>query len=107
MAQNYIESGEIKDFVLSGTVTSGSIVEMGDLVGVALGSGVSGQTVAVKLEGVFTLEKVTGAITLGQKLYSNGSGKVSTSDNSGAYKYIGKAWTAAASGDATVSVKLG
>lgn len=112
MAQNYIESGEVKDFTLSGTVTSGSIVEIGDMVGVALGSGVSGDKVAVKLKGVFTLPKATGAITIGQKLYSKGDGTVTTAaDNGGtpatAYKFAGNAWEAATSSATTVAVKLG
>jgi predicted RecA/RadA family phage recombinase len=106
MAQNYIESGERKDFVLSGTVTSGSIVEIGDMVGVALGSGVSGETIVVALEGVFELPKVTGAITIGQKVYSNGSGSITTSDNSGANKVAGYAWVAATSSATVVKVKL-
>lgn len=104
MAQNYIESGERKDYVLSGTVTSGSLVEIGDMVGVALRSGVSGETITVALEGVFEVPKVSGAITLGQKLYSNGSGSVTTTE--GSNKVAGYAWTAATSGASTVQVKL-
>jgi predicted RecA/RadA family phage recombinase len=109
MAQNYIESGEVKDFTLSGSVTSGAIVEMGDLVGVALASGVSGETVAVALEGVFELTKTTGAgtaIAVGQKLYSNGAGAVTTDSNSGANKVIGHAWTAATTTATVVLVRL-
>jgi predicted RecA/RadA family phage recombinase len=109
MAQNFIESGERKDYVLGGTVTSGQLVEIGDMVGVALGSGVSGETVAVALEGVFEVAKTTGTgtgITLGQKLYSNGSGAVTTDSNSGANKVAGYAWTAATTTAAVVQVKL-
>lgn len=115
MAQNYIESGEVKDHVLSGTVTSGAIVEIGDMVGVALGSGVSGDTVAVALEGVFEVPKVTGSgksFTLGQKVYSNGAGSVTPSATDGGspavdYKLAGYAWIAASTSATTVQVKLG
>lgn len=114
MAQNYIESGEVKDFVLSGTVTTGSVVEIGDMVGVALKSGVSGDTIAVALEGVFEVPKVTGsgkAFTLGQKVYSKGDGNVTPSADDGgspatAYKLAGYAWTAATTTATTVQVKL-
>lgn len=106
MAQNYIESGDVKDFTLSGTVAAGALVAIGDIVGVALESGVSGETIAVKLTGVFEVAKAAGAITIGQKLYL-ASGAVTTTDGSGANKFVGYAWIAAASGDATVQVKLG
>jgi predicted RecA/RadA family phage recombinase len=106
MAQNYIESGDVKDFTLSGTVASGALVAIGDMVGVALSAGVSGQTIGVRLSGVFEVAKAAGAITIGAKLYL-ASGAVTTTDNSGANKFVGYAWTAAASGDATVQVKLG
>ena len=105
MAQNYIESGEVKDFTLSGTVAAGALVAIGDMVGVALGSGKSGDTIAVALEGVYEVSKAAGAITIGAKLYL-ASGAVTTTDNSGANVWVGWAWTAAASGDATVQVKL-
>jgi len=114
MAQNYIESGDVKDVTLSGTVTSGSIVEIGELVGVALGSGVSGDVVAVALEGVFELTKVTGSgksFTLGQKVYSNGAGSVTPSATDGGspavdYKLVGHAWTTATTTATTVQVRL-
>ncbi len=106
MAQNYIESGDVKDFTLSGTVAAGALVAIGDMVGVALGSGVSGQTIAVKLDGVFEVAKAAGAITIGAKLYLD-NGAVTTTDNSGANKFVGYAWTAAVSAATTVQVKLG
>ncbi len=114
MAQNYIESGELKDHVASGTITSGQIVEIGDMVGVALGSAASGETVVVKLDGVFELPKVTGSgktFALGQKVYSKGDGNVTPdADNGGspatAYKLAGYAWTTATTTATTVQVKL-
>jgi predicted RecA/RadA family phage recombinase len=114
MAQNYIESGEVKDHVLSGTVASGAVVEIGDMVGVALGKGVSGDTVSVALEGVFEVPKVTGsgkAFTLGQKVYSKGDGNVTPDATDGGspavnYKLAGYAWIAASTSATTVQVKL-
>lgn len=115
MAQNFIESGDIKDFTLSGTVASGAVVEIGSMVGVALGSGVSGDTVAVALTGVFEVAKVTGSgksFALGQKVYSKGDGNVTPDATDGGspavnYKLAGYAWTTATTSATTVQVKLG
>lgn len=114
MAQNYIESGSVKDHEAGGTITSGQLVELGDMVGIALGNATSGQTVAVKLDGVFEVEKVTGTgktFAIGQKVYSNGSGKATPdADNGGSpatpYKLMGYAWTSATANGTTVQVKL-
>jgi predicted RecA/RadA family phage recombinase len=114
MAQNYIESGSVKDHVAGGTIASGQIVELGDMVGIALGSATSGQTVAVKLDGVFEVEKVTGTgktFAIGQKVYSNGANKATPDANNGgdpvvAYKLMGYAWTSATANGTTVEVLL-
>jgi len=103
--KNYIQEGEVFDHVAGSAITSGAIVVVGDMVGVAQNTVASGEKVAVSLEGVYELPKVSGAITLGAKLYHS-SGSVTTNDNSGANVFVGWAWTAAASGDATVQVKL-
>jgi len=57
MAQNFIQDGRIISVTLSGTVTTGSVVVVGSMVGIALTSGVSGDTIEVMLEGVFLLVK--------------------------------------------------
>lgn len=114
MAQNYIEEGCVKDFTASGTITSGQVVEMGDMVGIALGNAVSGGVVAVALEGVFEVPKVTGsgkAFTLGQKVYSKGDGTVTPDATDGgspatAYKWAGYAWEAASTTATTVKLRL-
>jgi predicted RecA/RadA family phage recombinase len=107
MAQNLIQEGERLDYVVPAatTITSGQGVVVGSFVGVALQTGTTGKTIVVALEGVFQMPKVTGAVTLGAALYfDNTEKKVTTTV--GSNKFIGFAWTAAASGDATVEVRL-
>lgn len=107
MAQNYIESGDVLDYTVgsSETITSGDVIIKGTLVGVALGSGTEGSVVSIRTRGVFQLPKATGAITLGAAVYWDDTNNVVTTTASG-NTLIGKAWSAQASGDATVNVRL-
>lgn len=105
MAQNFIQDGDVMPVILSGTVASGDGVLVGDTVGVALNSGVSGDTIQVAICGVYELPKASGAVSQGTKLYWDSSVKnVTTTASSN--KQIGIAFSSAASGDATVQVKL-
>lgn len=118
MAQNYIESGKRLDYTVveDETITSGQIVEKGNLVGISLNDGVEGSIVTVALEGVFEVEKVTGsgtAMTLGQELYHNGAGKLTTASDDGGtptavdFKFAGLCWKAATTAAETVQCRLG
>lgn len=105
MAQNLIQDGDVMPVVLSGTVASGDGILVGDTVGVALNSGVSGDTIQVAICGVYELPKASGAVSQGVKLYWDSSAKnVTTTVSSN--KQIGIAFSGAASGDTTVQVKL-
>lgn len=107
MAQNYVESGDVLDYTAGSgeTINSGDLVIKGDIIGVALGKATEGQTVAIRCEGVFTLPKATGAITLGAKVYwVTADSNVSTTASGNTL--IGVAWGAQASGDTTVKVRL-
>ena len=65
----YKSEGKVVDHVLTGTVTVGDIVPMGDVVGKALSSGVSGETISVQVAGRFEVAKTTGtAWNQGDKL---------------------------------------
>lgn len=70
MATNYAKPGASVDFVNSGSaITSGSVVVMGNIIGVALVDIANGATGAVAIEGVFTVPKVSAAvITQGQSV---------------------------------------
>lgn len=105
MAQNYIQDGNVIEITAAATITSGAPVAVGAIAGVALGDAASGETVRVQLKGVFNVSKASGAITLGAAVYlvaANGNVSTSASGNI----FMGHAVAAAASGDATVPVRL-
>jgi predicted RecA/RadA family phage recombinase len=109
---NKICNGKVFDVVLSGTVAAGEVVEMVDRVGVAVSGGVSGDTIAVEVEGVFEVAKTTAeAISQGQKVYWDRStnkvtGNANPSASPGAVISMGSAYKAAGLNDTTVQVKL-
>ena len=103
--KNFIESGDVIDYTASGTITSGQIVAVGKLIGVASKSGVSGDVIPVYLKGVFTLGKEADVIAAGDKLYFKSSNGTVTTTSSG-NTFCGYAWAAAADTDTTVAVKL-
>lgn len=102
--KNYIQKGDSIEFVAVTAIASGAIVEVGALAGVSAGAYKIGDTVVVSLCGVYEVPKVAGAVTLGAKLYSNGSGSATTTV--GTNVFLGYAFNAPASGDATVRVRL-
>lgn len=106
MAQNYIQEGDVIEIAAPAAVSSGDMVKAGVLVGVALGDAASGADVRVALKGVYTLPKATGAITVGAAVYyvaADGNLSTTASGNT----LTGHCVVAAASGDATVAVRLG
>lgn len=107
MAQNYVESGDVLDYTAGSgeTINSGDLIIKGDIIGVALGKATEGQVVAIAAEGVFILPKATGAITLGAKVYWDATNSNVTTTASG-NTLIGAAWSAQASGDTTVKVRI-
>jgi predicted RecA/RadA family phage recombinase len=112
--KNYIQRGEVLDFTVPSatTVTSGQIVSVGSIAGVAVTGGNAGDVIAVQLEGVFKLPKATGAINVGTKVYVNATGEITTAADDGAtptpvaHVAVGYAFETVASGAASVSVKL-
>lgn len=109
---NRICEGEVFNVLLSGTVAAGEVVEFADLIGVAVSGGVSGDLIAVEVEGVFNLAKTTGEVFLqGQKLYWDKSTNKLTTDpdpagSPGRAIFAGYAYSAAALNDTTAEVKL-
>lgn len=115
MATNYIQKGEVMPKTVAGTdLTSGQVVVTGALVGIALGDYAVGDIAEISLEGVYEVPKATGAISHGAAVYWDADGNpVSGTAGSGAATdtatdntLMGYAFNAAASGDATVLVKL-
>jgi predicted RecA/RadA family phage recombinase len=103
--KNYISKGKQLTITAGGAIVSGSPVQVGELVGVALTNAGSGEPVVLSLSGVFECAKATGAVTQGAKLYWDDTAKNVTTTAS-SHKQIGHAWAAQQSGDATVLVKL-
>lgn len=108
MAQNYLQPGETWDVATpAGGWTSGQVVLVGVLVGVALLTTAQTETNQVKLTGVFQgLPKAAGAAWVaGDKLYWDNTAKnfTKTATNN---TPAGYAWYGAASADVTGYVLL-
>lgn len=103
--KNYSQRGDIITVTVGADVASGGVVVVGDLVGVAVGAAANGTQAEVCLTGVFELAKVSGAINQGVKVYWSAADSAVTTTAS-TNKLVGHAFVGAASGDATVLVKL-
>lgn len=105
--KNFIQKGKTISVLLAANIASGAAILIGAIVGVAVTSGLIGDTISVDLFGVFELPKAAGAVSQGALLYWDDTAKnVTTSSASGANAKIGYAWAAAQSGDATIQVTL-
>lgn len=62
MATNYLQAGDVVDYTAGAAISSGDVVEMGNLIGVAITDIANGDTGAVKISGVFELPKVSAAV---------------------------------------------
>lgn len=82
MADNYIQPGDIINHVATADITSGQVVKIGQILGVALTDIANGATGSVAVRGVFTVAKVSGAvIAAGESL----TWDVSASSGAGAF----------------------
>jgi predicted RecA/RadA family phage recombinase len=104
--KNFIEDGKVLNYKVTGAdVKSGDVVIIGKMVGVAVTDGVVGDTIAVAIDGVYSLPKASGALTQGASAYvvaADGTITGTATNNT----FAGYVWKAAASGDTTVEVKL-
>ncbi len=107
--KNYVQPGGTITLTAPDDITSGQIVAVGSLVGVAAGDAATGEDLDLVTEGVFTLPKPsTEVVAVGDVLYLDaGAGVATLDDDTGANPRIGIAVTAAANPSATVNVKLG
>ena len=103
--RNFIQPGHSLDLTVPAPVLSGSGILIGSIFGVCATDALSGATVAVSVEGVFTLPKASGAVTVGQPVFWDNTAKLVTTVST-ANTRIGVATAAAATGDATVPVRL-
>jgi predicted RecA/RadA family phage recombinase len=102
--KNFVQQGDTVPLVMTAAVVSGQLVQIGKFVGVAAVNGAIGDTVEVRIVGVFSLSKTPAdVITQGQALKMiPASGVV---DASGTVTF-GVAAAAAGAGTTTVLARL-
>lgn len=106
--KNQVQRGENLTIPALAAVSSGDIVQVGAILGIAAGNAASGADCDVVTVGVFDLPKVsTDAVDIGDILYFDaGTGLVTLDDDTGANAKIGVAVTAAANPSGSVNVRL-
>lgn len=106
--KNFVQKGETLTVAAPGAVTSGQLVVVGSIVGVAATSQASGEDVEVDTEGVFTLPKVaTDVVAAGDKLYWDaGAAKLTKTAGTGSKPLVGVATKAAGNGVTEVPCRL-
>ena len=104
--KNYIQKGDVITIVAAAAIDSGDAVLVGSKVGVAVTDAEIGDSVAVALEGVFSLpKKAADTIDQGQIVYWDADpGEITetSTDNTVA----GVAWAAAGAATTSVQVRL-
>jgi predicted RecA/RadA family phage recombinase len=103
--KNTVKNGKTIAVTLAANIVSGTALLIGTLLGIAITSGVIGDSVEFSVEGVFILPKDASVIAQGVAIYWDDTAKKVTVTASG-NTLIGKAWEAAATGVAEVAVKL-
>jgi predicted RecA/RadA family phage recombinase len=105
--KNYVQLGDTLTMPSPADVTSGAVVIVGALIGIASGDALSGADLDLVTRGVFTVPKVNAqAIGLGAVVYYDSTTKLATTTASGNTR-LGIATAAAANPSASVNVKLG
>ena len=62
MAGNYVQPGMVINHTAGSNISAGSVVKMGNILGVALNDIANGSVGPVQIEGVFRVPKVSGAV---------------------------------------------
>ena len=62
MATNFVQPGDVIQYTAGADIASGAVVKLGNILGVALAAIANGATGSVKINGVFTVPKVTAAV---------------------------------------------
>ena len=60
--KNQYQDGRIVDHVLAADCASGDVIVKGTLIGIAITGGKAGDTIALAIEGVFALKKLSTAV---------------------------------------------
>lgn len=103
--KNFVQKGENLTLTASAAISSGDVVIVGRIHGVAAGDAAEGDLVDVATAGVFELPKGSEAFDAGDAVYFDATNKVVTSTATSNTE-IGHVVEAAGTDASTVSVKL-
>lgn len=112
MSNNFKQEGAVIQYTAPGNIANGAVVKIGNVLGVALAAIATGATGSVRLQGVFSAPKVSGAvIAQGESLtwdvsagaFDDNAATPATGDVTGAAAH---AWEAAGNGALTLLVKF-
>lgn len=100
--KNFVQKGDTIKYTAGAAISSGDIVEIGQLIGIAVDDVANGEEGIASLQGVYEVaKKAAVAFSQGDIVYFEAG---EASDVVG--KVMGYAMEAAAGGDATLKVKL-
>lgn len=103
--KNFIQPGDVLDFVATVDVVGGQPLLIGDVFGVVAADTLAGASGVLDVVGVFDLPMAAVSPTKFTKAYWDDAAKLVTDDASG-NSLIGVFVNAGASGDATIHVRL-
>lgn len=104
--KNLIQRGDVIDLVAPSDVSSGDVVEIGQFIGVATTSALTGKKFSLDITNVFELPKDGAAYPAGDGVFWDGTTVVNTNAG-GANKFIGITTESAGASDTTLRVRLG
>ena len=111
MEATYIQFGDSIDFTPVADVSVGSVVVLGDLVGIARTELKADVLGSLAVKGIFDIAKdgeLAVVFAVGDLAYWDDTNKLAvTTDNAGANKLLGKVVAAAANTDVVVRVRIG
>lgn len=108
MAKNCVQAPtQVVPLTAPANLTSGQVVKVGDFIGVALTDIASGVKGSVALDGIWTVPKVAGAITAGQRLLWNAASAAMTGTVTTTHTHAGAALEAAGTDATEVTIVLG
>jgi len=112
MTDKYVQRGDVINYTAGGAIAVGAVVALKHTIGVALSAAAaSGDVIAVAIEGVFVVPKVSAAVfVVGEKLiwdtsagaFDDSAASPATGDITGGVV----AWIAGANAETTCTVKL-
>jgi len=102
-----IKEGKVIDYTITKDTEVGEVVALGNMIGIAMVSGVAGETIGLSIEGVYSIKaKASEAIVVGDELFFDKSNReltITATDNSRAGIAVS---TKSASAIGSVEVKL-